>query len=72
MPLIMSLAAGTILGQYKIRSPLGAGGMGEVYRAHRAISNLWGSKGSPGPKGGQLALYLTPSFVLGDVPTRVL
>jgi eukaryotic-like serine/threonine-protein kinase len=30
----MSLAAGTILGQYQIRSPLGAGGMGEVYRAH--------------------------------------
>ena len=30
----MTLAAGTILGQYQIRSPLGAGGMGEVYRAH--------------------------------------
>jgi serine/threonine protein kinase len=30
----MALAAGKILGQCEIRSPLGAGGMGEVYRAH--------------------------------------
>ena len=29
----MPIAAGTRLGQYEIGSPLGAGGMGEVYRA---------------------------------------
>jgi serine/threonine protein kinase len=30
----MQLASGTRLGPYEIRSPIGAGGMGQVYKAH--------------------------------------
>ena len=33
MTLHMTLASGTKLGQYEILCPLGAGSMGEVYRA---------------------------------------
>jgi serine/threonine protein kinase len=32
----MALAAGTRLGSYEVVAQIGAGGMGEVYRAHDA------------------------------------
>ncbi len=50
----MSLAPGTKLGHYQIVAPLGAGGMGEVYRARDSKLNR------------DVALKLLPAEVAGD------
>src|SRR5262245_30438960 len=54
----MALAAGTRLGPYEVLAPLGAGGMGEVYRAldHRL--------------GREVAIKTLPDAVLADPERR--
>ena len=54
----MPLSAGTRLGPYEIRSPLGAGGMGEVYRAHDTRLNR------------EVAVKVLPAAVAAD-PDRM-
>src|SRR5579863_4899149 len=56
-PLRVTLAAGTRLGDYEVKSLLGAGGMGEVYRALDLRL------------GRDVAIKVLPSFVFSD-PNR--
>ena len=55
----MTLAPGAILGQYEILSPLGAGGMGEVYRARDTRLDR------------DVAIKVLPEFLTSD-PDRLL
>jgi serine/threonine protein kinase len=50
----MSLTTGTKLGPYEITCPLGAGGMGEVYRARDGRLNR------------DVAIKVLPALVAGD------
>ena len=54
----MSLASGTRLGPYEIVSPLGAGGMGEVYRARDTRLDR------------TVAIKVLPAHVAADAQTR--
>jgi dipeptidyl aminopeptidase/acylaminoacyl peptidase/predicted Ser/Thr protein kinase len=54
----VTLAAGTKLGSYEITSPLGAGGMGEVYRAKDARL------------GREVAIKVLPEALAGDPDRR--
>jgi eukaryotic-like serine/threonine-protein kinase len=54
----MALASGTKLGPYEIQSPLGAGGMGEVYRARDTRL------------GRDVAVKVVPSHLSSDAELR--
>src|SRR4249920_2919757 len=54
----MTLAAGSRLGAYEILSPIGAGGMGEVYRARDARL------------GREVAIKVLPSAMASDPDRR--
>jgi hypothetical protein len=56
----MSLTAGSKLGPYEVLSPLGAGGMGEVYRRLRLFRDLpFGHRAAARPDAGSAAALVS-------------